>query len=416
MNNLINYSIMTQFITIDNFSIPEVYSENNDNIYNPDYTVKRRSNSHTMRKNVSEYSHEYNLNIVRPKCTNGAYVTAVDEYLDYYDIRSNHPYRVNFALHKNELYDRFIFEIEEKCVEKTISYDKHNNMNKTKYKVPAVGMIVDLNNNHTNTSHETMIDGAKNDLHKYLMIRGKTYAIGKYFQEFGLDFHEIHLPENYFSTGSICEDGETSYCPTKTNFSKDVLTYSFHHDMKISSIVVQPELMKFKKVTGDNRINSKYDRMNPRILRKKNHHINVLENDPGFISKFEMFYRSDLTNGLWVKHGIFNGNVSISDFTKISFDEIMAKEIRIVPLSFHKSYEHIRISFIGKCDMTSKSDEIFVTYEISVPRDGKYIKYSSKVCDSNIYTHATRDWKKIMIRDKKRFQRHTICEKIKYDA
>jgi hypothetical protein len=148
---------MTEIITIDNFTVPEFYSDNDDNIYNPDFTLQRRPNSHTMRKNARDYSHEYDLKIDRPMCANGSYVTAVDEYLNYYDIRSKYPYRVHFALHKNELYDRFIFEIEEKCAEKTISYDKYINMNKTKYKVPAIGMIVDHDNVQPTITMDEMI-------------------------------------------------------------------------------------------------------------------------------------------------------------------------------------------------------------------------------------------------------------------
>jgi hypothetical protein len=403
---------MTEFITtFDNIDIANV-----EDYYNPDFTLQRRPNSHTMRKPTHHYSqYEHVVDITRPECPEGIYVTDMDECL------SDKIFRYNYSnsskqvvLHKKDLYERFVFEIEEKCVEKTISYDKLTCMNKTKYKVPAIGVLVGFTENSPYKVNQKAAD-LNEMIQKFIMIRGKMYPVGKYFRENGLEYSELDLPVNYFSTQSLCEDGETRYCPTKTDISKEVLTYSFHHDMKISSIILQPGLMKFKRVSSDNRI-SRYDRMNPLLLRKKNHHINVLENDPGFISKFEMFYRSDLTNGQWVKHGIFNGNVTVTDFTKISFDEIVAKEIRIIPLCFHKSCENIRVTFIGKCKVQPKSDEIFVTYEVSVPRDGKYMKYSTKVCDSNVNTAEARDWKKYMMQHKKREERHQMRERIVYDA
>jgi hypothetical protein len=337
----------------------------------------------------------------------------MDEYLNDRAFHHSDYQPTEITLQKKDLYERFIFDIEECCVEKTTTYDKQHNMNKTKYKVPAIGLLVDHETEQT-FSHSNSL-AKKEEVQKFIMVHGKMYPIYKYFRECGLDYGEIELPENYFSNLSFCDVDETTYTANKVNISKDNLTYSFHHDMKISSLVLRPELMKFKKVTADNSA-SRYDRRNPLLLLKQKYYINVLENDPGFLGKFEMFYRSDSTNGQWVKHGIYNGNVSISDFTKISFDEIVAKEIRIVPLSFHKSFEHIRLNFIGKCSIKPKSEEIFVTYEVSIPRDGKYMNSSSKISDSNAKYKAYRDWKKDMMEIKKRDARRELHEKINYDA
>ena len=408
---------MSDYVTsFDNFAVPDEY---HGAIYAPDITFERRSNSHTMRKIAMHTVREYSVKITRPQYTgseNGVYVTEMDEYLGskaFHHGYNNLP--ATIALHKNELYEQFIFDIEENCVEKSMTYDKFSNMNKTKYKVPVIGVLVGITHPPSYASQRVTFDDEKEELQKFIMIRGKIYPIWKYFRENGLEYSEIHLPENYFSKKSLCEDGETSYCPQKTSFSKDMMTYSFHHDMKISSIILRPELMKFKQVSSDNRM-SRYDRANPAILRKKKYHINVLENEPGFLSKFELHYRSEQTNGQWVKHGIYNGNVSSIDFSKISFDEITAKEIRIIPLSFHKSYEHIRMTFIGKCNMRPKSEELFVTYEVSIPRDGKYMKYSSTNCDSNVTTAGNRDWKQWKMHNKKRELLNEIRERIAYDS
>ena len=404
---------MTDFITFDNSNISTIYA--------PEFTLRRRPNSHTMRKIAAHSSQEYEVEIIRPECSEGAYVSEMDEYLSYKDHRHIYKPHSSTSLHKKEMYEQFLFEIEEKCVEKTNTYDKRTNMNKTKYKVPVIGVLVDPSRaSQRKTFHEVekVQKVLQKDLQKFIMIRGKMYEINKFYRENGLEYSEFKLSENYFSN-TLCEDGETSYFPQKTSFMKDFLTYSFHHDMKVSSIIIRPELMKFKQVSSDNHM-SRYDRANPAVLRKKHFHINVLENDPGFITKFQLLYRSEQTNGQWVKHGIFNGNVSNIDFTKISFDEITAKEIRIVPFSFHKSCEHIRLTFIGKCKLQPKSEELFVTYEVSIPRDGKYLKYASKVCDSNVhhdyFTVEMREWKKEMMQNKKRYERQELHEKMLYDA
>ena len=418
--SIINNNIMTDFIT--SFSFVNVNNVDNvDNavnsdiatIYDPEFTVKRKSNSHTMRKCFSRAPREYIVGITRPKCTDGIPVTEMDEYLSERAF-DQYTYRPTvIPLQKKDLYERFIFDIEECCVEKTTTYDKEHSMNKTKYKVPAIGLLVDHDSEHS-FSEPHNVD-KMDDIQKFIMICGKMYPIYKYFRECGLDYGEIELPEKYFSNLSLCDVDETSYTVSKVDASKDKLTYSFHHDMKISSLVLRPELMKFKKVTADNSA-SRYDRRNPLLLQKQKYYINVLENDPGFLGKFEMFYRSDSTNGQWVKHGIYNGNVSISDSTKISFDEIVAKEIRIVPLSFHKSVEHIRINFIGKCPVKPKSDEIFVTYEVSIPRDGKYLNFSSKLSESSVKYKEYREWKKDMMENKKRDARRDLHQKMNYDA
>lgn len=399
---------MTEFIAPFSFVNAEI--SDIEDLYNPDFTVQRKPNSHTMRKCMPREPCEYIVKIDRPMCDDGIPVTEMDEYLDNRAFIQSQYHPTEISLHKKGKYDQFIYAIEECCVEKTMTYDKQTNSNKTKYKVPAIGVLVDY---ETPRFYSKTYDVSETDkkTQKFIIVRGKLYSVNKYYREVGLDYSEIHLSENYFHTNVPHADDETVYATSKVNFSKGNLTYSFHHDMKISSILVRPELMKFKKVHSDNSA-SRYDRKNPDILRKQMHYINVLDNDPGFLSKFEMFYRSDNTNGQWVKHGVYNGNVSIADSTKISFDEIMAKEIRIVPLSFHKSYEHTRVNFIGKCKVKPKSEDIFVTYEVSTPRDGKYMNASSKISDCNVKYTESRDWKKFMMENKMRYDRKELFRRV----
>jgi hypothetical protein len=59
------------------------------------------------------------------------------------------------------------------------------------------------------------------------------------------------------------------------------------------------------------------------------------------------------------------------------------KEVRIVPISFHKSFEKVQIKFVGNNTVQVTAVDVFVIYELSTPRDGKYLTYSSKVLEKS---------------------------------
>ncbi len=358
-------------------------SDITDDIYAPDFVFQRKASTHTLRKRNYATPTEYMVNITRPLCDIGIPVTEMDDYVNDKSIfipQSYNEFNNKISLGKKKMYEDFIFYIEEFCISKTEKYDIQNNMNKTIYKVPIIGYI--KNESDRNYNYQTSMFKEKIQDEKFIMINHKMYSINKYYRAFGLNYTEVNIPENYF-TNTKPDIGEHYYTSDKMSCLKDNITYSFHHEIKISSLIIKPENMSFKNVHGDNTY-SQYERRNTSLMRKKKYFIKVLENDPGFITKFELQYRSDLTNGQWIKHGIYNGNVSIADSVKICFEEIQVKEIKIVPISFHKSFEKVQIKFIGKADVKISTDDIFVTYEISIPRDGKYLKYSSKVLEKKI--------------------------------
>jgi hypothetical protein len=391
---------------IDSFDFSDVYC--------PDVEFQRKASTHTLRQRNYTTPTEYAVTIKRYRSDDGIPVTQMDEYFSdksiYCKPSSYGTYGSEnvFPLGKNDMYDDFIFNIEEYCSSKSIIYDKCSNMNKTIYKVPIIGFVQNEFHKSTHNTHDTL----DTDVHdeKFIMIRHKLYSLDKYYREVGLDYTEVNIPKNYFEDVKL-DETEKYYTSHKTSFAKDNITFSFHHDMKISSLVIKPEKMSFKNVYSDNTY-SRYDRHNKQLMRKQKYSIKVLENEPGFISKFELIYRSELTNGQWVKHGIYNGNISIADTVKISFDEIQVKEIRIIPISFHKTFEHVNIKFIGQNDAKPTSNELFVIYEISIPRDGKYLKYSSKISDK--YNHSHNDMypylKRYLYGKQKRYTRDMIRE------
>jgi hypothetical protein len=114
--------------------------------------------------------------------------------------------------------------------------------------------------------------------------------------------------------------------------------------------------------------------------RRNASHIRVLVNDPNYIQKFELYYRSSNTDGQWVKHGIFDGNTSIYDSTKIKFDEIVAKEIRIIPIVHTGSFEKVSVTSLmhikKRCD---EPEDDSITYTIYLPHDKFRHTYSREI-------------------------------------
>ena len=358
-------------------------------VYCPDVVLQRKAPKHTLRQRhyVVRNETDYFVNTSRPYCADGVPITEVDEYFPDNSVflpSYKHSQSNTVSLGKKDKYDTFVFVIEELCSSKTVTFDKRSNMIKTAYKVPIIGYMENestystyyYNPSTSSTSSVSKVDD------KFIMIRGKMYSVDKYYRENGLEYAELHIP----TSQDDVDDGEHIYVPHKTSHTKNNITFSFHHDVKISNLVLKPEKMSFKRVHGDNS-HSRFLLKKKSLMRKQKYSIKVLENEPGFVSKFELYYRSELTGGIWVKHGIYNGNVGITDVAKISFDEIQVKEIRIVPLTFHKSFEKIQASFIGKTELKPQSEEIFVTYELCTPRDGQYLKYSSKVPDKFTYNY-----------------------------
>jgi hypothetical protein len=408
---------MTDYIaSFDNSDVEYDISD----LYCPDVVVQRKAPTHTLRR-WSRYYYippgEYVVNVTRPKCGNdGIPVTEMDEHFSDKTV-FNHPgyygtkgTESKVSLGKKDLYDKFIFYVEELCSSKTDTYDKYSNMIKTAYKVPIIGFF----KNETTPRYWYQSCAPHKDVHeeKFISIRHKLYSLDKYYRQVGLEYGELNIPKDYFEPVKP-DVGEHHYPPHKTSYRKEHLTFSFHHDVTISSLVLKPEKMSFKHVHGDN-VHSRYERQNTSLLRKQKYYIKVLENEPGFISKFEMQYRSELTNGQWVKHGIYNGNVSIADCVKISFDEIQVKEVRIIPISFHKSFDGVQINFVGKSQAKPSSDEVFVTYEVCTPRDGKYLTCSSKFSEKNCgHESDAKTWWKFGQSRKKRDKRDMIQESIR---
>jgi len=93
-------------------------------------------------------------------------------------------------------------------------------------------------------------------------------------------------------------------------------------------------------------------------------------NEPGYLTKFELHYRSTQSNGQWIKLGLFDGNSNYHESIKVVLDEpVIAKELRLIPVSYEKSFDKVVVMPFTTIvpDETSAIDAT-VKYMIDIPR------------------------------------------------
>jgi hypothetical protein len=200
---------------------------------------------------------------------------------------------------------------------------------------------------------------------RYILVNGNMYSVDNVYKRSGTTFVPvvIHKPSNE----SIFDEHQQT---VRSRRSVGIaITVSFIKDTNLTGFVLEPEPMKFDYVYED--------AVDHRSRSGNRGFIKCLTNDPGFITKFELFYRSTMTGGQWVKYNIFDGNVNNYTPIKIVFDEeIVAKEIRIVPISYVNSFEKVNVTpftTILPDEKTDKDDTVTYYIETSHNPDSTYI-------------------------------------------
>ena len=361
---------------------------------------------HTYRHRYNGYSNEDRniLECTRPHMKDSTVpITEVDSLLSYRDIHTMKYYRSGYGMHgftlqKRELFDDFIEACEEFASEKNVTYDRKTGLDKYEYVVPIVdhlnfskipcrediyepipcpkkghnkpkqqmqSKMQSKKNKKRSWKYYEMKKQAKAESH-YVIIDGNRYNSDYIYKRIAGSF----VPIVMHPIQEITYDDDEGFLRSKTSTSKTSVTITFPKDSEVNGIVLNPEPMKFEYVY-DTRV---------RGGRRNASHIRVLVNDPNYIQKFELYYRSSNTDGQWVKHGIFDGNSSIYDSTKIKFDEIVAKEIRLIPIVHTGSFE--KVSVISLMHMEKRYDEPeddSVTYTIYLPHDKFRHDYSREM-------------------------------------
>lgn len=354
-----------------------------------DFTKEYRPRRGTIRKCFNRYYNaDYEVRVNRPFMSEGYPISPIDMILDPNIIRDNcevsrfNHNKVYFSLRKKNLFDDFISEIEEIAVNRVESVDKSRNQFITTYSVPAIGYIPKTKSKLSGLSGYDFGHFAHSST-RYIPINGVWYSNQFIYRQDGNAYIKLNVPESYIystNTQPPCDDNEQHFCPISTNFNRanNSFTIKYHHEISISSISIHPEKLKLKYIHGDNGCGY--------TCSKSKHCISVLANDPGYISKFNLYYRSSNTDGKWIAYGTYDGCTNMYAIKKVQFDEISVKEIRIVPTSTHGNVSKCKIFSIGpasvKCGL---SPDTLVKYELVVPLDGKAMQ--TRVSDNYSYSN-----------------------------
>lgn len=359
---------------------------------------------HTLRHRYNHYypNKDYSaLECSRSRVVDGVIpITEVDSLFSVRDIYTMaEPYYYyrggSFNLEKRELFNDFIDACEEFATEKKVVYDFKTGLNKCEYVVPIVDHLNPSKIPHSEDIYEPkpclkkevskpQIQQPKKSKKRswryyemkkqaqtnpfFVVINGNRYNSDYIYKRTATGFVPITMHPHQ----EVKHDEGDTIMRSKITYSKTSVTLTFPKDSTLISIVLRPEPMKFEYVYDTRDRGTRYNR----------YHISVLENDPNYIKKFELYYRSSITDGQWVKYGIFDGNSSIFDSTKIKFDGIVAKEIRLVPISHTGSFE--KVSVIALKHMEKRCDKVesdSVTYTFNVPH-GKFRHTYSREMDN----------------------------------
>lgn len=363
------------------------YTDNSTNF--TDYTKEYRPRRGTIRKCPNRYYNaDYEVRTVRPYMSDGYPITSIDQILDTNIISRDlkfskfNQYKNKFSLRKNNLFDDFVNEIEEIAVDRIESVDKSRNQIITTYSVPAIGYIPKVQPKFNGWSEYGHF---RDSVEKFIPIGGVWYSTKFIYKQVGNAYTKLNVPESYmYSDNTIppCNESEQHFCAIGTNFNRtnNNFTIKYHHEITISSVSIHPEKLRLKYVHGNYGCGSH--------CSKSKHCISVMDNEPGYIGRFTLYYRSNSTNGKWIAHGTFDGCNNMYTIKKVTFDEISVKEIRIVPISVHGNISKCKIFSIGLATIKLEvSTDTLVKYELVIPFDGKLLQ--TRVSDN--YSYSSND-------------------------
>jgi hypothetical protein len=322
-----------------------------------------KRNSHTNRRNIALYNSRPKFN--EELYTDSHIIVCIDPYSNSIPVTlldADIRYNRRCSLSKDDRFNWVVPELEEMACSKTTHFNKLGNQTITSYEVPACGFLVSKNKANAkrakfNPQTQSMQPAQSRHI---VVIGGKKYSNKCFYYQIGSKFIKIKLPANWSdsSTASpVCQPDEQTYLSKKINWRKDSIDITYHNDIRVDYLSMHPSKPNFRMIHSDSVCNSS--------CTNESHCIKVLNNDPGYITKFDMYYRSSLTDGKWVKHGTFTGCTNWYEAVKVNIDPILVKEIRIVPTDFHNSWDNTMFHSIGKDPIKPKlSTDDFVEYQV----------------------------------------------------
>ena len=369
-----------------------------DGLYCPDFTLTRRPVKHTTIrcKGYNTYIQPV-LDITRPydAIDNHIPITEVDDLSGLSHFWRNEK---EISLGKYNMFRTIEDALDTYASSMKKTFDVSTNTDIRTYTVPIIGYLDNRStfdstfgtdskyfkaktNSFNNRRSSNVSDGGPRE--RVIIINGDTYSIRKIYKRSGCKYVALNIPSYY--NGNFSHHlgaNEQTFRVLKTTPSKMSIVITLPKEAELSGLSIHPEDMHFEA------IHSTTIRCHGNCTKNK-HCISCLKNDPGFLITFKMMIRSSLTDGQWISLGTFSGNSSMYESSRISFDTILVKEIKIVPISYHKSFDKVSLTPIGpSISSTSTSDETYVKYILYTPRDGKYVKDFDKVIDNYAKTRT----------------------------
>ena len=370
-----------------------------DSNYICDYndTKNYRARKGTIRKCSNRYAYaDYAINVKRPYFDNTYPVTEIDFLLDSsawagagadgMNVNKFNVYKT-FSLRKNGLFDTFINDIEEIAVNRVESVDIARNQKIICYSVPACGHF-----GTPGTIKSTWPHNWYETTGRYISIGGIGYWTKNYYVQSGDIYTKLNVPKSYWDNpehelSNLLTECEQTYCAKSGGFvkSNSSFTMGYHHDIPINCVIICPERLRFNMVHADNSSCA-------HNCSKSKHCIQVLTNNPGYITRFNLYYRSSNTDGKWIGLGIYDGCRNMYEPVKVYFDTIMAKEIRIVPIASHGTISKCKVMSVGptKSKQVVSKDTV-VKYTLMMPLTG--IPRQTSVSDNYVWSHYSKDYK-----------------------
>jgi len=397
-------------------SSTEILNTDDNNVILNDDIFDKPTNK-TLRNYYNRtYNNETFVSTIREYC-NSIPTTDVDSLLplayilmsNAYNVSDNHYWGKSFPLRHRKMYDTLIDALEKYCISKKCIYNKRTGFDQFKYTIQTTGHIDFASLYKNDDDIYNPIACPKKD-YKKQSLPSKTYRKIKFHswraynkkKEFDNRINYIYINGNKYAVNNVYKRNGTDFVPViihkkastpilnvdevfiRNHCSVNVaVNVNFTKDTTLSGLVLNPEPMKFENIYEDfnenkknikknikNSNDKKRSQQNRSTRQNRRRFIRCMINDPGFITKFELSYRSSQTNGQWIKYNIFQGNVSNHEPTKIVFDDlIIARQIRIVPLSHYKSFEKVIVEpFANKIPIDNDASSS-VTYIVHTPRN-----------------------------------------------
>ncbi len=363
-----------------------------------DYTKEERvRRHHTYRRQLSHFDPDIMVSVKRPDVKGGVYVTPIDGIIEpvfdgfRYNFSNKYHDKFDYSLRKSGKFDTFFSMIEELAVSKHDVFDRRFNQMSTVFTVPCIDFVTFKSKSPKYSRTDHFVPRQRKE--RFIQYGRNTYSnIHTYMRSEG-DLVKLNIPPAYYSDIKLHEDHEQLFVAHKTIRKDDMIHIVYHHDLTVNSIILRPEKLIFEMVHGDKMCHTR--------CRKSKHYLKILKNDPGYVTRFNLYYRSE-AGGVWIHHGTHVGCLNMFMPVKIEFDTIVAKELRLVPVEWVGSFDKVSFNAVGPAVTTHiDSKEQHVTYTIFSSTAGQ-----TKQRDNFLYTSKRRFKNKEKTAEKDYVRRH----------